>query len=32
MRMNQTADIPTAADVVNTYSEKDLADILWKVY
>lgn len=31
MRMNQTANIPTAADVVNTYSEKDLADLLWKV-
>jgi hypothetical protein len=31
MRMNQSADIPTAADVVNTYSEIDLADIIWNV-
>ena len=31
MRMNQDENIPTAADIVNTYSAKQLADILWMV-
>eukprot|EP01126_Amoeba_proteus_P011102 TRINITY_DN1442_c0_g1_i7.p1 TRINITY_DN1442_c0_g1~~TRINITY_DN1442_c0_g1_i7.p1 ORF type:complete len:204 (-),score=26.30 TRINITY_DN1442_c0_g1_i7:353-964(-) len=30
MRMDQSADIPTAADIVNTYSEQKLAEILWR--
>ncbi|MCE5198368.1 MAG: 16S rRNA (cytosine(1402)-N(4))-methyltransferase RsmH [Armatimonadota bacterium] len=30
MRMSRSEDIPTAADIVNSYSEHDLADIIWR--
>ncbi|MBN2469137.1 MAG: 16S rRNA (cytosine(1402)-N(4))-methyltransferase RsmH [Anaerolineae bacterium] len=30
MRMNPEGDAPTAADVVNTYAEEELADLIWR--
>ncbi|QQG37476.1 MAG: 16S rRNA (cytosine(1402)-N(4))-methyltransferase RsmH [Micavibrio aeruginosavorus] len=30
MRMNQEGDEPSAADIVNTWDEEDLAHIIWK--
>ncbi|GAB4569173.1 MAG: 16S rRNA (cytosine(1402)-N(4))-methyltransferase RsmH [Anaerolineae bacterium] len=30
MRMNRESDGPTAADIVNQYSEAELADVIWR--
>ena len=30
MRMNPLEDTPSAADIVNSYSEHDLADVIWR--
>ena len=31
MRMNQADDIPTAAQLIQSFSEQTLSDVLWKV-